>query len=388
MKLNKEIGQVLQESGKLQGYLLDLYQQLDNDKFVYTPRIPRTNSNDSSNASTDREENIKQKVSKFKDMKKKLLLACDGGKERQAAYEAINVIDSFFEEILHGKDENAKAEAAPNKLLNKKIRFTYADCSDDEDEDGADEEVNKLESHADSNANSRCPGNGKSDCREEEQRTTSQDKAEKSVDKLIEAELEELGDKNKRRFVKLDSGCNGLVFMQMRRRDGDLGPKEIVQHTMESAASTRKHMSRFMLRVLPVLVTCYASEEEISIAIKPTIAWYFPAKAETPGKFSVLYDTCANTSIDMMKIIDAVVKSMPGPHQVDLKDPVKSIVVQIVKTVCLIGVVEKYKELAKYNMRQLTSPKAWHLYTLLHEPEFLRVPPMQVQVCWIFEIYP
>ncbi|GAB4835256.1 hypothetical protein Ancab_000165 [Ancistrocladus abbreviatus] len=328
-------------------------------------------------------------------------ITCDGGKERQAAYEAINVIDSFFEEILHGKDENAKAEAAPNKPLNKKIRFTYSDCSDDEDEDGADEEVNNLESHAD--ANTGCPGNGKSDCREEEvsdknqineatgdskdnlkendgnntseieeppakkqcydsaelkSGNPSQVKAEKSVDKLIEAELEELGDKNKRRFVKLDSGCNGVVLIQMRRRDGDPGPKEIVQHMMESAASTRKHMSRFMLRVLPVLVTCYASEEEISRAIKPTIAQYFPAEAETPVKFSVLYDARANTGIDRMKIIDAVAKSVPGPHKVDLKDPEKSIVVQIVKTVCLIGVVEKYKELAKYNMRQITSPKA------------------------------
>uniref|UniRef100_A0A2P2PEE1 Uncharacterized protein n=1 Tax=Rhizophora mucronata TaxID=61149 RepID=A0A2P2PEE1_RHIMU len=27
------------------------------------------------------------------------------------------------------------------------------------------------------------------------------------------------------------------------------------------------------------------------------------------------------------------------------------------QTLCLIGVVEKYKELAKYNLRQLTSPK-------------------------------
>lgn len=29
----------------------------------------------------------------------------------------------------------------------------------------------------------------------------------------------------------------------------------------------------------------------------------------------------------------------------------------VLQTVCLIGVVEKYKELAKYNLRQLTSSK-------------------------------
>lgn len=49
-----------------------------------------------------------------------------------------------------------------------------------------------------------------------------------------------------RRFVKLDSGCNGVVFIQMRKIDGDPGPKDIVQHIMTSAASTRKHMSRYI----------------------------------------------------------------------------------------------------------------------------------------------
>lgn len=49
-----------------------------------------------------------------------------------------------------------------------------------------------------------------------------------------------------RRFFKLDSGCNGVVFIQMRKRDGDPGPNSIVQHMMTSAASTRKHMSRFI----------------------------------------------------------------------------------------------------------------------------------------------
>ncbi|XP_050284518.1 uncharacterized protein LOC126724189 [Quercus robur] len=139
----------------------------------------------------------------------------------------------------------------------------------------------------------------------------------------------------------------------MRKRDGEPSPINIVQHMMTSLASTRKHMSRFILRILPIEVACYASEEEISRAIKPLVAEYFPVETQNPQKFAVLYE--ARASIDWMKIINAVAKSIPGLHKVDLKNPDKSIVVEIVKTVCLIGVVEKYKELAKYNIRQLTS---------------------------------
>lgn len=110
-----------------------------------------------------------------------------------------------------------------------------------------------------------------------------------------------------RRFVKLDSGCNGVVFVQMRKKDGDRSPKDIVHRIVTSAASTGKHMSRyicsisfsiynhrntnavlttsrFILRILPIEVSCYASKEEISRAIKPLVEQYFPVETQNPHK--------------------------------------------------------------------------------------------------------
>ncbi|KAL4611348.1 hypothetical protein ACB092_08G117500 [Castanea dentata] len=352
-------------------------------------------------------------------------ITCDGGREHQASHEAINVIDSFYEELVHGKDSGVKLAELPNKPSNKKIKFSYSDSSgsDDEEEEEEEEEDNdKSDTRGDDTASHKDAinqesnpqdainqesdphtkddvnhgnqteekdndGDGKNDenqpdndnngdgkNHENQPKETEEPPAkkqcletvatksvihvkveEKSIDKLIEAELEELGDKSKRRFFKLDTSCNGVVFIQMRKRDGEPSPINIVQHMMTSLASTRKHMSRFILRILPIEVACYASEEEISRAIKPLVAEYFPVETQNPQKFAVLYEARANSGIDRMKIINAVAKSIPGPHKVDLKNPDKSIVVEIVKTVCLIGVVEKYKERAKYNIRQLTS---------------------------------
>ncbi|XP_010536109.1 PREDICTED: THUMP domain-containing protein 1 homolog [Tarenaya hassleriana] len=328
-------------------------------------------------------------------------ITCDGGREHQAAHEALNVIDSFFEELMNGKDSEVKPSGLTESASNKKITFSYSDEEDDDDEDhdsdDGDEEETKdegkkeegsesnkngvaeervasekscEEKHAVENVNNENDedlGKQKNESEEEPpvkkqclETNTSDDvkpekTEEKSIDKLIEAELQELGDKTKRRFMKLDPGCNGLVFIQMRRRDGDPKPKEIVQHMMTSAAATRKHMSRFILRVLPMEVSCYASEDEISRAIKPLVEEYFPVETDSPRKFAVLYGARANTGIDRMKIINTVAKSVPAPHKVDLSSPDITVVVEIVKTVCLIGVVEKYKELAKYNLRQLTS---------------------------------
>ncbi|CAN7005419.1 unnamed protein product [Brassica rapa subsp. trilocularis] len=324
-------------------------------------------------------------------------ISCDGGREHQASQEAINVIDSFFEELMHGTGLKVNSSGMLEKPVNKKVTFSYSDDEDGNEEDGegdnGDEEGNKGDGDKtevreggndqvnekevasevkqlaetktakeeedevnDQNGVKEPPR--KKACTEEASESTKVSvNAEKSIDKLIDAELKELGDKSKRRFMKLDPGCNGIAFIQMKRRDGDPSPKDIVQHGLTSAAATKKHISRFILRLVPIEVSCYPSEEEISRAIKTLVEQYFPVETDNPRKFAVLYGARANTGVDRMKIINAVAKSIPAPHKVDLSNPEMSIVVEIVKTVCLIGVVEKYKELAKYNLRQLTSTK-------------------------------
>uniref|UniRef100_A0A1J3H9S2 THUMP domain-containing protein 1 n=1 Tax=Noccaea caerulescens TaxID=107243 RepID=A0A1J3H9S2_NOCCA len=330
-------------------------------------------------------------------------ISCDGGREFQASHEAINVIDSFFEELVHGTGLKVNSCGLLEKPTNKKVTFSYSDDEDEaedenegeeEDEDNnGEEKENKgdgdktevsedgnnqlVEKEVASEGSCEVKQLAENDTEKKEEDEGKQKKsveeppkkkpcteeakvngnAETCIDKLIDAELKELGDKSKRRFMKLDPGCNGIVFIQMKRKDGDPSPKEIAQHAMTSAAATKKHMSRFILRLLPIEVSCYPSEEEISRAIKPLVEQYFPIETDNPRKFAVLYGARANTGLDRMKIINTVAKSIPAPHKVDLSNPDISIVVEIVKTVCLIGVVEKYKELGKYNLRQLTSTK-------------------------------
>jgi len=60
-------------------------------------------------------------------------------------------------------------------------------------------------------------------------------------------------------------------------------------------------------------------------------------------QFAVLYEARSNTGIDRMKIINAVAKSVPQPHKVDLKNPDKTIIVQIAKVnafiFCTVGLI-------------------------------------------------
>ncbi|XP_022728746.1 uncharacterized protein LOC111284300 [Durio zibethinus] len=268
-----------------------------------------------------------------------------------------------------------------NKPLNKKITFSYSDDEDDDDEMVDDEgegegqgegEVIKSDTSKENEASQESLTNKDLDHHNSDdvchgkvtEETRNSKKAganiENQADNLeeppakkrcletdssksatyekenIEAELKGLGDKSE--FLNLDPGCNGVIFVQMRKRDGDPGPKDIVQHMMTSAASTRKHMSRFILRVLLVEVACYASEEEITRAMTPLIVQYFPVETQNPRKeikifleilrlttialsapeFALPYETHANSVIDRMKIINSISKSLPAPQKVDL----------------------------------------------------------------------
>lgn len=316
-------------------------------------------------------------------------ITCDGGRERQAAHEAINLLENFYEELVDGRSSRPKENSVPPRPVNKITKFDDSDSSDDDcnptdtndrphgsQEDNEEDQCAKKQKTGSVVPKSETGHTNGNDLVHPVQENEIDDSSakkvdkdlhtrkeesshtvkEKSVDDLIEEELKELGDKNKRRFMSLDSGCNGVIFIQMQRKDGDPNPASIVEHMLNFAASTRKPMSRFLLRILPIEVACYASVEEISNAMKPLITIHFPADAPTVSKFAVLYDARANTGIDRMAIINAVAKSVPHPHKVDLNNPEKSIIVQIVKTVCLVGVVKRYKELCKYNLRQLTTP--------------------------------
>lgn len=46
---------------------------------------------------------------------------------------------------------------------------------------------------------------------------------------------------------------------------------------------------RFLLRVLPIEVSCYASDEEITRAIKPLIEQHFPVETQTPHKVILVF---------------------------------------------------------------------------------------------------
>uniref|UniRef100_A0A0C9RX95 TSA: Wollemia nobilis Ref_Wollemi_Transcript_6839_1283 transcribed RNA sequence n=1 Tax=Wollemia nobilis TaxID=56998 RepID=A0A0C9RX95_9CONI len=298
-------------------------------------------------------------------------ITCDGGRESQARNDALKLLDKFYEELLQEKGSTRDVKSIDQVLSIKPTRTVFKYSDDESSSSGEESDQNSgHENIKDGERERDCEGKkeGEEILTKKRRLETDLENAgkgaeilqtrENTIDKILEAEIEELGDREKAQFTALDSGCNGVVFIRMRKESGSPSPSELVEYLMNKAASKKKHLSRFILRLLPVELTCYASAEEIAKAAKPLIEQHFPTGEDhSPIKFAVLYEARANTGLDRSKIIDTVAKLVPQPHKVDLSNPDKTIIVQIAKTICMIGIVHKFKQLSKYNIRQLTGFK-------------------------------
>lgn len=71
-------------------------------------------------------------------------------------------------------------------------------------------------------------------------------------------------------------------------------------------------------------------------------------------QFAVDFEHRACEKLKRKDVIDTIAKAVPQPpHKVNLSAPQKTIVVQLVRNACAVGVVDGYKELARLNLRKL-----------------------------------
>jgi hypothetical protein len=75
-------------------------------------------------------------------------------------------------------------------------------------------------------------------------------------------------------------------------------------------------------------------------------------------QFSVEFEKrAAAPTLDRMEIINTFAREVPAPpNTVNLGDPAKSIMVNLVKGTCGVAVVDDFRKLAKYNIKAIVAP--------------------------------
>eukprot|EP00959_Pyramimonas_sp_CCMP1952_P469669 9495346-Pyramimonas_sp.AAC.1 len=179
--------------------------------------------------------------------------------------------------------------------------------------------------------------------------------AVQDIQASLEAEIKELKDKKNHRFTKVDHETGkGLGFIKMEPSEEGPSVQDLAMALVDEVKETKERKCRFLMRILPVANTCYPNKENLEKLVKPLIEQHFPTGEDvTPVKFSVVLEVRANNSIPKNEIIDLAAKMVPAPHSVDLSNPEKSILVFLIKNICLVGIVYKYHSLSKYNCNVL-----------------------------------
>ncbi|WIA13255.1 hypothetical protein OEZ85_006843 [Tetradesmus obliquus] len=175
-----------------------------------------------------------------------------------------------------------------------------------------------------------------------------------SIADMLAAEVAQLKDKRKDRFKRREGGVRGTLFVEFPTADDCPSPEEVVLDICRHVQATQSLPSRHLMRLLPVSHTCGISKDEITAMAAKVAAQHFPTGDDAASiEFAVEFEHRANDKLDRKEVIDIVAKAVQAPHKVNLRTPQKTIIVQLVRTVCCICVVPSYKELSRFNVRKL-----------------------------------
>lgn len=196
-----------------------------------------------------------------------------------------------------------------------------------------------------------------SDAQEKNETLTEQMDETMDVDEALAKEVKELQEQSSRgsvrKFQVVETGSNNCIFIKTTVPD----PVDLVVRIMKDIETTKNQKCRFLLRMLPIEITCKATMKNMEESFKPLVDKHFSLEGRT---FSIIYRARCNNSIsreDVINTFAGLVKNAHIENRADLNNPQLAILVEIIKGICCIGVVPNFVNFRKYNLIELAAPK-------------------------------
>ncbi|VVC29990.1 Hypothetical protein CINCED_3A022289 [Cinara cedri] len=174
---------------------------------------------------------------------------------------------------------------------------------------------------------------------------------EKSTDIMdsLDSELQCLSKKDNsdwKKFSPLATGVRNCVFISTTIED----PCSLMYKILEDIEKTKVQKTKFLLRMLPVDVTCKSTVPSISTACTDLFAKHFSTE---PTTFAIVFNHRYNNSVPRDKLIEELAGKVfsLGQHTVDLSGQAKiTIIVEVLKSICCLSVVRDYGRFFKFNL--------------------------------------
>ncbi|KAG0412648.1 hypothetical protein HPB47_010240 [Ixodes persulcatus] len=175
----------------------------------------------------------------------------------------------------------------------------------------------------------------------------------KDVEDELADELKELKESSNlpRRFKKMSTEVAGNFFVSTTVDE----PGRLTTSIFSDLKECQSQRSRFLLRLLPVQLTCKANTEAIQKAVKTVLSTY----EDNDRTFLVAKKVRHNNDLSRASLLTDVVEAVRAakPKWIgELRQPELVIMLDVQKTICFVSVLPNYLEFKKYNLLEVTKP--------------------------------
>ncbi|CAG9560556.1 unnamed protein product [Danaus chrysippus] len=189
---------------------------------------------------------------------------------------------------------------------------------------------------------------------EPEERSETESDNETDIGDMLKREVDSLKrDSQKalkhKRFQVVETGASNCIFIKTNLPS----PEELTTAIIKDLCATKVQKTRHVLRLLPIMATCKANLPDIMESAEKLIDKYFLKK---PSTFAVIFNKRFNSSASrdlIIKELADLIVLKNGENKADLKNPSLCIIVEIIKGICLLSVVDNYYLFKKYNINEI-----------------------------------
>lgn len=178
------------------------------------------------------------------------------------------------------------------------------------------------------------------------------DEEEEDISKLVEKEVEatkSILDNRKNRFQQVDTGGQNCLFIKATVPD----VVKLAESIVRDLAETKQAKTRNILRLLPVEAICKANLNDIMDTAGKLFDKHF---LREPKTFAIVFNRRLNNSVGREEVIKELADMITAKNiqnKVDLKHAEATVLIEVIKGHCCLGVLPDYFKLKKYNLTEL-----------------------------------
>ncbi|WWC71452.1 uncharacterized protein I206_105408 [Kwoniella pini CBS 10737] len=140
-----------------------------------------------------------------------------------------------------------------------------------------------------------------------------------------------------------------------------LSPYKLVRHIMEQAESSARTQLKWCKRIIPIDGTSKATVKQLSELAAEIVKDGFKAEDSRPIKYAIDTNTRQSDRLERMSMIHTVAKQvslLDKSHSVDLKNPEKTILLELYKNSVGMTILDDYERFKRYNPSSIASAAA------------------------------